>query len=956
MSCTQTIREDTTTFEDLVVTSYNCKNLKSSINELKEICMKTDILLLQETWLLDSEAHLLNCLHKDFYAKGISAMDTSAALIRGRPHGGLAILWKKSLGSSCKVVDYDDPRIMGLEVNKESKSVLLVNIYMPYACHDNASNFAYYLSFIDSIIMAYRSPYVYVAGDFNSDLSLTDGQINQCFGKELVKFCDDQSFIISDQLMLDNDNAFTFYSEAHQSVSWLDHVVTTQAGHRLLTSMDINNDLVSSDHFPIIFHLAIENIPCLSSQGDSSRCRRINWSELSQDIKDTYKRKSADTLSSVPLDHGLLMCQDPSCADAGHIHAIDEMYKNIVQSLNEAGKCISGEKVAKSSFKPTPGWNDYVQSSHEEAREAFHIWQLSSKPKFGPVFDLMKTTRARFKYALRYCKSMESRARADALAKKLLTKDDVSFWKEVKKINGSGHHVLSDMVDNVSGEKDIADMWQGHYSDLLNSNKDTSYKKSVIDSLNHIPDYCDIKFAFTDIGKAIKSLKLGKSPGLDNLQAEHFKFADPALWCLIAMAINCMIMHGYLPDSAMDTLVIPILKDKKGLLQDKNNYRPVAITSVFSKILESIILDKYRDQLVSSDNQFGFKKGHSTDLCVFSLKQVIEFYHSLSSPVYVCFLDASKAFDRLNHWLLFHKLALRGIPIIVIRLFVYWYASQQFCVKWGNTFSCKFHITNGVRQGGIISPVFFNLYMDGLSKLLNNSSIGCTFNGKVVNHFMYADDSCIISPSPAGLQKLVDLCCVYADSNTLMYNELKTRCVCFKPKSLKQLSVPAIYLGTSELKFVSDIKYLGVMLNEEIKDDMDMARHKRYLYCKGNMLTSKFKDCSEEVKSRLFTTYCNNVYCGHLWTCYKPVDINKLTVAFNDIYRMLFNIKRGESMSTIYINNNMDCFKVLLRKAAFRFRTRLLNSDNVYVKLIINSVHFYKNSSLTNLWAKILFA
>jgi hypothetical protein len=246
--------------------------------------------------------------------------------------------------------------------------------------------------------------------------------------------------------------------------------------------------------------------------------------------------------------------------------------------------------------------------------------------------------------------------------------------------------------------------------------------------------------------------------------------------------------------------------------------------------------------------------------------------------------------------------------------------------------------------------------MDGLSKVLNDSAIGCSFNGQVTNHFMYADDSCIISPSPAGLQKLLDLCCLYAESNTLLYNELKTRCICFKPKSLRQLSVPAIYLNTSKFKFVTDIKYLGVMLNQEMKDVMDMTRHKGYLYCKGNMLTRKFKDCSEEVKSRLFSTYCNNVYGGHLWTCYKSADMNKLIVAFNDIYRMLFNIKRGESMSNIYVSNNMDCFNVLLRKAAFRFRTRLLDSDNIYVKMITNSVHFYKNSSFTNLWAKILFA
>ena len=88
---------------------------------------------------------------------------------------------------------------------------------------------------------------------------------------------------------------------------------------------------------------------------------------------------------------------------------------------------------------------------------------------------------------------------------------------------------------------------------------------------------------------------------------------------------------------------------------DKDNYRPVAVTSVVSKIIELILLDRLHEILVTVCNHFGFKNKHGTDMCVFSLKQVIEYYNSRSSPVYVCYIDASKAFDRINHWCLFKK-------------------------------------------------------------------------------------------------------------------------------------------------------------------------------------------------------------------------------------------------------------------------------------------------------------
>ena len=117
----------------------------------------------------------------------------------------------------------------------------------------------------------------------------------------------------------------------------------------------------------------------------------------------------------------------------------------------------------------------------------------------------------------------------------------------------------------------------------------------------------------------------------------------------------------------------------------------------------------------------------------------------------MCFMDASKAFDKINHFHLFEKLLKRGVETCIVRLLHVWYSSQDFMVRWANILSSAFKVSNGVRQGGIMSPVLFNVYMDDLSHLLSNSNVGCVIDSVVCNHLFYADDSVLVAPSPEAL-------------------------------------------------------------------------------------------------------------------------------------------------------------------------------------------------------------
>ena len=107
------------------------------------------------------------------------------------------------------------------------------------------------------------------------------------------------------------------------------------------------------------------------------------------------------------------------------------------------------------------------------------------------------------------------------------------------------------------------------------------------------------------------------------------------------------------------------------------------------------------------------------------------------------------------------------------------------CIRWGDVDSVKFKVTNGVRQGGILSPYLFNVYVDELSEQLKLCNVGCNVNGHLISHIMYADDLILISPSSAGLCQLLYECEKFGISHDVKYNAKKCAIMIFRSKILK---------------------------------------------------------------------------------------------------------------------------------------------------------------------------
>ena len=233
-------------------------------------------------------------------------------------------------------------------------------------------------------------------------------------------------------------------------------------------------------------------------------------------------------------------------------------------------------------------------------------------------------------------------------------------------------------------------------------------------------------------------------------------------------------------------LLYQLLKNKCGNLSDSNNYRPIiAIATITSKVLESVFLVKCEEFLYTFENQFAFKSDHSTEFCIYTLQEYIEFFKRRNTKVVVTFLDASKACDRIDHWRLFTELIDKHVSLFVIKLLVFWYSLQQMNIKWSNTVSSSFHVNNGVKQCGIISAVLFNVYIDDLSISRNNSGIGGHIGEKTINRLCSADDVCLIALASSAMQQLLNICHTYSTGHSFLYNGNKSFSACFKPSTIK---------------------------------------------------------------------------------------------------------------------------------------------------------------------------
>ena len=538
-----------------------------------------------------------------------------------------------------------------------------------------------------------------------------------------------------------------------------------------------------------------------------------------------------------------------------------------------------------------------------------NLWRYIGSPRHGVINAARLKSKFEYKQAIKRTAATYEQDNADGLNAHFISKDTTSFWKCW---NSKFKKSLSTPI-SVAGKSDstcIANEFRSHFSntfikssdDLHSVNEFISHRESHKADVQSLPPI-DVEI----IERCIKSLKCNKSAGFDEIVAEHLIHCHESIVVHLKFLFSMMLKHAYVPKAFSYGIVIPIVKDKAGDLSSVDNYRPITLSPLLSKVFELFLLESYSKHLHSDNLQFGFKKHLGCSNAIFVLRQVVEHFNKRGSSVYIASLDASKGFDRINHYKMFSLLYKSSLPTVFINIIVEWYSKLTSVVRWNHNDSLTFEVTSGVRQGGILSPILFNFYVNSLITSLKDLDLGCHFHSVYIGCIMYADDLLLLSASMIDLQTMLDKCALVGSQLGIAFNSTKSKSIIIGPNVLSK-SVN-LNINGAPLQWVDKLKYLGIYLCSGSSFIVDLTETRRKFFACLNSIISKCRYSSELVNLKLVESHCLPILSYAMESLNVNISqLKEINSWWNAVYRKLFNYNKWESVKEVILIDSMRDF------------------------------------------------
>jgi exonuclease III len=557
---------------------------------------------------------------------------------------------------------------------------------------------------------------------------------------------------------------------------------------------------------------------------------------------------------------------------------IHEVADNSIRKVNVNKK----KKKKRMSYKK---WFDHDCESYRKS-----LKKLGSRLQRSPGEHYTRVAFYREKKAYKKLlkfKRREYRQNLISQLEVLSEKSPKTYWKLLSELKNEGQNCKQNTSPITLEE------WKQYFEKLHSSDhqQDTVGNPVQNDNTDCYFSELDFRISEEEVLKALHSLKNKKAAGIDGIVGEMLK-AGSEIWApQLTKIFNIIFRSRTYPKEWNKGTITPIYKN--GAKHDPNNYRGITVNSVLSKVYSTVLrnrLEKFvEDKSIINDTQIGFKKKAQTSDHLLVIQALTEKYGD-GKGLHMCFIDFEKAYDSVWRDALLFKLYNMNVRGLFYDQIKAMHNNVLVCVKEKDNLSEFFTSEKGVKQGEVLSPLLFNLFINDINDCFQKDCEPVSIGSRSLSCIQYADDLVILSQSKDGLQKCLDNLDEYCMKWKLRINTTKSKHMVISKKRIKKKY--EIRMGDKPLEWVNTYNYLGMT----VSSNGSFMPCKEMLKAKGQKAMYKLKsiimgtNITKSLSLKMFDQLVFPIlsYGSEIWAVQ---DFNKIirdhTIQLEDIYPKL---------------------------------------------------------------------